>query len=94
MSIAPEVATRFGTLTPGTWAIDPSHTEVGFVARHLMVTKVRGRFAGVAGTVTVGDDLGGSAVEVTVRWRRSTPAAPTATPTCAAPTSSTSRTTR
>ena len=29
-------------LSAGTWAIDPTHTEVGFVARHLMVTKVRG----------------------------------------------------
>ncbi len=28
----------------GTWAIDPSHTRVGFVARHAMVTKVRGAF--------------------------------------------------
>ena len=35
-------------LTPGTWTVDPSHSEVGFVARHLMVSKVRGRFAEVA----------------------------------------------
>ena len=28
---------------PGTWTVDPAHSEVGFVARHLMVTKVRGR---------------------------------------------------
>ena len=31
-------------LTPGTWNVDVSHSTVGFVARHLMVTKVRGRF--------------------------------------------------
>lgn len=31
------------TLT-GTYAIDPSHSRVGFVARHAMVTKVRGNF--------------------------------------------------
>ncbi len=67
MSIAPEVATRFETLTPGTWAVDPSHTEVGFVARHLMVTKVRGRFGDVTGTVTVADDLSASEADVTVR---------------------------
>jgi polyisoprenoid-binding protein YceI len=31
------------TLT-GTYAIDPSHSRIGFVARHAMVTKVRGSF--------------------------------------------------
>lgn len=31
------------TLT-GTYAIDPAHSRVGFVARHAMVTKVRGSF--------------------------------------------------
>jgi len=39
-------------LTAGTYTIDPSHTEVGFVARHAMVTKVRGRFTDVEGTLT------------------------------------------
>ena len=31
------------TLT-GTYAIDPAHSRIGFVARHAMVTKVRGSF--------------------------------------------------
>lgn len=31
------------TLT-GTYNVDPSHTRIGFVARHAMVTKVRGTF--------------------------------------------------
>lgn len=35
--------TRTATLT-GTYAIDPSHSRIGFVARHAMVTKVRGSF--------------------------------------------------
>jgi polyisoprenoid-binding protein YceI len=29
---------------PGTWALDPSHSEVGFVVRHMMISKVRGAF--------------------------------------------------
>jgi polyisoprenoid-binding protein YceI len=33
----------------GTWDIDPGHTDVAFIGRHLMVTKVRGRFTGVTG---------------------------------------------
>ncbi|WP_342319566.1 YceI family protein [Corynebacterium mayonis] len=28
----------------GTWVIDPAHTNIGFTARHAMVTKVRGKF--------------------------------------------------
>jgi polyisoprenoid-binding protein YceI len=43
-------------LTPGTWTIDPAHTTVGFTARHLMITKVRGRFGVVEGTATIDDD--------------------------------------
>lgn len=39
------------TQTPtGTYAIDPSHSRIGFVARHAMVTKVRGSFNEFDGT--------------------------------------------
>ncbi|PKW26443.1 YceI family protein [Phycicoccus duodecadis] len=54
-------------LSTGTWTIDPTHTEVGFVARHLMVTKVRGRFTDVTGTVTVADDLAAARADVTIK---------------------------
>jgi len=59
--------TTLNTLTTGTWAIDPTHSEVGFVARHLMVTKVRGSFTDVSGTVQVGQDLGESVANVTIK---------------------------
>jgi polyisoprenoid-binding protein YceI len=36
----------------GTWSLDPTHTEIGFVARHLMVTKVRGKFEKFTGSIT------------------------------------------
>ena len=36
-----------------TWAIDPAHSQVEFTARHMMITKVRGRFSDVNGTVTL-----------------------------------------
>jgi polyisoprenoid-binding protein YceI len=42
--------------TPGTYAIDPAHTEVGAVVRHLMVSKVRGSFHNVTGTITIAED--------------------------------------
>jgi polyisoprenoid-binding protein YceI len=40
----------------GTWELDTTHTEVSFTARHLMVTKVRGRFPIQSGTVTIADN--------------------------------------
>ena len=50
----------------GTWAIDPAHTRLGFVARHLMVSKVRGSFASFAGTIDVADELTQSKVDVSI----------------------------
>ncbi|WP_404380707.1 YceI family protein [Knoellia locipacati] len=54
-------------LPAGTWAVDASHTEVGFVARHLMVSKVRGYFKEVSGTVEVAEDISQSVVDVTAQ---------------------------
>ena len=46
----------------GTWDIDPLHTEIGFSVRHLMVSKVRGRFTRFEGAfVTAPDPLDSSA---------------------------------
>ncbi|MEX0706212.1 MAG: YceI family protein, partial [Nitriliruptoraceae bacterium] len=47
--------------------LDPSHSQVGFTARHAMVTRVRGAFTDVAGTLTVdGDQPNRSQVDVTI----------------------------
>lgn len=43
-------------LTAGTWAIDPAHSTVGFSVRHLMVSKVRGRFTDFDGALVVAED--------------------------------------
>jgi polyisoprenoid-binding protein YceI len=57
---APQLAT-------GTYTIDPSHSRLGFVARHAMVTKVRGSFNKFDATVDVdGDNLSASKVSVTI----------------------------
>jgi len=53
-------------LTPGVWTVDSAHSTVGFVARHLMVTKVRGRFTDFTGTLTIDPDPLKSAVEASV----------------------------
>src|SRR5205085_12524749 len=51
------IDTAFGTeVVPGTWTIDPSHSEVGFTVRHLM-SKVRGQFTKFEGSLTTGESL-------------------------------------
>lgn len=50
----------------GRWRIDPGHAEVGFVGRHLVFTKVRGRFRGVEGFVNIAENPNDSTVEVTI----------------------------
>ena len=49
---------------PGTWQIDPSHSDLRITARHLMVAKVRGTFTEFAGTIVVAEDPTQSTVEV------------------------------
>ena len=53
-------------LSPGTWNVDASHSVVGFTARHLMISKVRGRFTDFSGVVTIAEDPLQSHVEATV----------------------------
>ncbi|MQY23179.1 YceI family protein [Nocardia macrotermitis] len=43
-------------LAAGTWVIDPAHSQLGFTVRHLMVSKVRGRFSDFSGKLVVGED--------------------------------------
>jgi len=50
----------------GTWAIDAAHSSVEAVAKHLVVSKVRGRFSRFEGTIVVADALEDSTVDVTI----------------------------
>lgn len=52
---------------PGTWTIDPSHSEIQFAARHMMISRVRGRFHEFSGTVTVGERPEDSSVEAVIQ---------------------------
>jgi polyisoprenoid-binding protein YceI len=59
--------TDFTALT-GSYAIDPAHSRIGFVARHAMVTKVRGQFDDFEGAFTVdGADPSKSAASITLQ---------------------------
>ena len=50
----------------GTWAIDPVHSEVSFTVRHMMVSKVRGRFDTFEGSFVTADDITESSVTASV----------------------------
>jgi polyisoprenoid-binding protein YceI len=51
----------------GTYTLDPAHTRIGFVARHAMVTKVRGAFNEFEGTATLdGANPANSSAQVTI----------------------------
>jgi polyisoprenoid-binding protein YceI len=50
----------------GTFAVDASHSTVQFVARHMMVSKVRGKFGSYSGTITVADDPLQSSVQISI----------------------------
>lgn len=66
------MTTTLGTTTAipgyqaGTWVLDPVHSEVSFTVRHLMVSKVRGRFARFDGSLVTTDNPLDSSVEARV----------------------------
>ncbi|MET8352747.1 MULTISPECIES: YceI family protein [unclassified Micromonospora] len=53
--------------TAGTYALDAAHKRVGFVARHMMVSKVRGEFNEAAATITIAEDPLQSSVVATIQ---------------------------
>ncbi|MCI4063486.1 YceI family protein [Micromonospora sp. R77] len=64
------VTREWGGLTipaAGTYLLDAAHKRVGFVARHMMVSKVRGEFADATATVTVAEDPMQSSVTATIQ---------------------------
>ena len=61
-----ESATTLPGYVTGTWDIDPTHSEVSFVVRHMVVSKVRGRFDRFEGTIVLADDPFASTAEATI----------------------------
>ena len=51
---------------PGTWVVDPSHSSIEVVARHMMISKVRGRFAAFSGSIVVAERPENSSVEFVI----------------------------
>ncbi len=67
--MAPQTAPQGLTIPgyiAGTWSVDSVHSEVSFVVRHMMVSKVRGRFDTFSGTIVTADDPLQSSAEATI----------------------------
>lgn len=51
---------------PGSYTIDPAHTSVAFRVQHMAISKVRGSFTGLSGSIVVGETPAESSVEVDI----------------------------
>jgi polyisoprenoid-binding protein YceI len=60
------LATGIPGYVAGTWDIDPVHSHIGFMARHMVVSKVRGRFEKFEGQIVTADDPLQSSATLTV----------------------------
>lgn len=67
MSTTAEQLTTTGLPPAGTWEIDRAHATIGFVARHLMVSKVRGHFGAFEGRIHIGATPEDSYAEATMQ---------------------------
>jgi polyisoprenoid-binding protein YceI len=48
----------------GVWTLDKVHTRIEFLAKHLMVTRVRGHFDDYSAKVEIGENLSDSRIEI------------------------------
>lgn len=64
-----QTATQIPGYLAGTWTIDPIHSDVSFTVRHMMVSKVRGRFATFSGTLTTAENPLDSSVTAEIDLR-------------------------
>ncbi|GAA3759230.1 YceI family protein [Microbacterium kribbense] len=61
-TVAPQIA----GYKPGTWVLDPAHSEVQFSVRHMMISKVRGTFGVKSATMTAPENPLETTVEASV----------------------------
>ena len=65
-ALTTSTSTQIPGYVVGTWDIDPVHSDVSFTVRHMMVSKVRGRFATFSGEIVTAEDFTGSTVSATI----------------------------
>jgi len=67
MTVTQEPTQTTSLPSAGTYAVDPIHSNVGFVARHLVATKVRGSFTEFDGTIVIGQAPESSSVRASAK---------------------------
>ena len=67
MAVQEQYETAASPVTAGRWELDPSHSSVEFWARHLGLSKVRGRFNEFTADITVGETLADTGFEATMK---------------------------
>lgn len=50
----------------GTWKLDPTHSEISFTVKHLMISKVRGTFEKFDVTIVTAENPADSTIEATI----------------------------
>ncbi|MGW4324068.1 YceI family protein [Streptomyces sp. NPDC004684] len=76
-TVAPDTLTALGDVTlqvsqppqlpaPGDWEIDPTHSSIGFSARHIGLARIHGRFNSFAGAVRISPEMEHSAMHVVI----------------------------
>jgi len=58
--------THPASLRPGTWTVDPAHTIVSFRVRHLGISRIRGTFRTVTGSVKIANELGSALIDIKI----------------------------
>jgi polyisoprenoid-binding protein YceI len=66
MSITESAVVRDQLPAAGTWVLDPGHTSIGFVGRHLMVAKVRGHFSRYSASIEIAEVPEESSLSVSI----------------------------
>lgn len=54
------------TIPAGVWLLDSAHSEVSFTVKHLMVSKVRGRFGSIEGKAVTGSAFTDAQIEAEI----------------------------
>lgn len=67
MAVQEQYGTTATPVTAGRWELDPSHSGIEFWARHLGLSKVRGRFNEFSAEITVGETLEDTRFEATMK---------------------------
>ncbi|MEE1802643.1 YceI family protein [Streptomyces sp. NPDC101062] len=61
-----QVAPSLPLPAPGDWEIEPAHSRIGFIARHIGLARVHGRFDNFAGAIRIGETMERSAMHVVI----------------------------